>query len=94
MGAMLTRALSFLSFSTKAVPELGEFKLAVLRKLRTFHDESIPDECTLASLTQRRMAVAKTMCGHLGGNVNIEPPFFITWGCNTFIGHDVYINRG
>ena len=82
------------SFSASGVPELSEFRLDVLRKRSAFNDESIPDGSTLASLTARRMAVAKTMFGRLGGSVNIEPLFFITWGCNTFIGDNVYINRG
>lgn len=91
---MLTRTLSCLSFSARAIPELGEFRLAVLRKRHAFNDESIPDDSTLASLTARRMAVAKTILGHVGGSVNIEPPFYVTWGCNTFMGDSVYINRG
>jgi hypothetical protein len=39
------------------------------------------------------MAVAKRMFGRLGQNASIEQAFFVTWGCNTFIGDDVYINR-
>ncbi|KAJ5368469.1 uncharacterized protein N7496_008229 [Penicillium cataractarum] len=39
------------------------------------------------------MAVAKRMLGRVGKNTNIEQSFFVTWGCNTFIGDDVYINR-
>ncbi|KAF3025025.1 hypothetical protein E8E14_014297 [Neopestalotiopsis sp. 37M] len=29
----------------------------------------------------------------MGTRVNIEPPFFLTWGCNIFIGDGVYMNR-
>lgn len=40
------------------------------------------------------MSVAKTMFRKLGKGVKIESGFFITWGCNTFIGESVYMNRG
>lgn len=39
------------------------------------------------------MEVVKRMFGLVGERVNIEQAFFVTWGCNTFIGDDVYINR-
>ncbi|SPJ78709.1 related to galactoside O-acetyltransferase [Fusarium torulosum] len=64
------------------------------QKLQSFNDNSIPEGSTLASLTARRMAVAKDMFGRLGASVNIESPFFIIWGCNTFIGDGVYMNCG
>lgn len=73
---------------------MQEFKLAMKRTLLSFNDSSIPEGSTLASLTARRMAVAKGMFGRLGANVNIEPPFFVIWGCNTFIGDNVYMNCG
>lgn len=69
------------------------YKSATKKKLLSFNDESIPDGSTLASLKSRRMAVAKAMFGKLGQNVTIEPPFFLLWGCNIFIGNGVYINR-
>jgi maltose O-acetyltransferase len=64
-----------------------------MRKLQSFNDASIPPDATLASLASRRMQVAKTMLGKMGTKVNIEPPFFLTWGCNIFIGDGVYMNR-
>ncbi|KAH7192781.1 trimeric LpxA-like protein [Fusarium flagelliforme] len=73
--------------------ELSDFKLGVMRKLRTFNNDDIPDDMTLASLKMRRMALAKEMLGKMGKGVSIEPPFFVIWGCNTFIGSGVYINR-
>ncbi len=39
------------------------------------------------------MGVAKAVLGKLGQNMTIERPFFIIWGCNTFLGDDVYLNR-
>jgi acetyltransferase-like isoleucine patch superfamily enzyme len=81
------------SFSASASTELQEYKLQTLKKLNEFNDLSIPDGSTLASLKSRRMAVAKSMLGQLGENVNIEPSFFVGWGCNIFIGDNVYINR-
>lgn len=91
---MLTGINLLFSFATSRAPELQEFKLNMRRKLLLFNDNSIPEDSTLASLTARRMAVAKGMFGRLGANVNIEPPFFIIWGCNTFIGDGVYMNCG
>lgn len=64
-----------------------------MRKLRTFNNDDIPDDMTLASLKMRRMALAKEILGKMGKGVSIEPPFFVIWGCNTFIGSGVYINR-
>lgn len=64
-----------------------------MRKLQSFNDESIPEDSTLATLKLRRMGVARDMLGKLGANVSIEPPFFLTWGCNIFVGDGVYINR-
>lgn len=70
-----------------------EYKLSTLRMLNEFNDASIPENSTLASLKNRRMAVAKRMLGRVGKNASIEQSFFVTWGCNTILGDDVYINR-
>lgn len=70
-----------------------KFKLNVRRHLLKFNDNSINDDDTLDDLKNRRMAVAKTLLGKLGLDTNIEAPLFCTWGCNTFIGKNVYINR-
>lgn len=72
---------------------MPRFKLNVRRKLLKFNDSSISDEDTLDSLKQRRMAAAKDIFGKVGEGTNIEAPFFCTWGCTTFIGESVYINR-
>lgn len=73
--------------------ELNEYKLGVMRKLRSFNDDNIPDDATLASLKMRRMTIAKQMLGKMGRDTSIESPFFVIWGCNTFVGNGVYINR-
>ncbi|KAF7947644.1 hypothetical protein EAE96_008725 [Botrytis aclada] len=72
---------------------MPKFKLNVRRHLLQFNDNSISDEDTLDDLKIRRMAVAKILFGKLGLDTNIEAPLFCTWGCNTFIGKDVYVNR-
>jgi len=69
------------------------YKLEIRKLLKSFNDDSLPDGCTLESLECRRMAVAKLIFGKLGRSTNIEAPFFCTWGCNTFIGVNVYMNR-
>ena len=86
-------ALTSLSFSTSRDQKLIDFRIGVLRKLRAFNDDSIPDDCTLATLKSRRMDMAKTMLGKIGQNVNIEQPFNVTIGCTLFIGDNVYMNR-
>ncbi|KAJ9422651.1 trimeric LpxA-like protein [Fusarium oxysporum] len=68
-------------------------QISYKKRLLSFNDESIPDGSTLASLKSRRMEVAKEMFGKLGQDVTIEPPFFLLWGCNIFIGNGVYMNR-
>ncbi|KAJ4247121.1 hypothetical protein NW762_013259 [Fusarium torreyae] len=87
------KMISGMSFNTSKAQELVDYKLVTMKKLRSFNDESIPDDSTLASLKTKRMAVANEMLGKLGKEVTIEPPFFLTWGCNIFIGSGVYINR-
>jgi hypothetical protein len=81
------------SFSTSRSTELQEYKLQTLKKLNEFNDLSIPDGSTLMSLKERRMTVAKNLLGQLGEGASIEPPFFVGWGCNVFMGDNVYINR-
>ncbi|KAJ5626236.1 hypothetical protein N7510_002545 [Penicillium lagena] len=87
------KMISGLNFSTYNSPEMQEYKLGTLKKLNDFNNLAIPENSTLTSLKQRRMAVAKSMLGQLGEGANIEPPFFVGWGCNVFIGDGVYINR-
>ncbi|KAM0347396.1 hypothetical protein ACHAPU_004917 [Fusarium lateritium] len=87
------KMISGMNFNSNKEKEQRDYKLLAMRKLRSFNDDSIPDDATVASLKRRRMAVAKGMLGQLGEAVNIEPPFYMTWGCNIFIGKNVYINR-
>jgi len=72
---------------------MQKFRIETMRRLRSFNDNSIPDDASIESLKARRMAVAKQMLGKLGDRANIEPPFFCGWGCNTFVGDGVYMNR-
>ncbi|KAJ5751966.1 hypothetical protein N7520_008883, partial [Penicillium odoratum] len=81
------------SFAASRSKELRDFKIITLQKLNDFNDQAIPEGSTLESLKIRRMAVAKGLLGQLGEGANIEPPFFVGWGCNVFIGDGVYINR-
>lgn len=66
----------------------------MMRKLQSFNDTTIPEDATLASLASPRMQVVKECMGKMGAEVNIEPPFFMIWGCNIFLGDRVYMNRG
>ncbi|ESZ90818.1 hypothetical protein SBOR_8794 [Sclerotinia borealis F-4128] len=87
------KMLSGMNFKARLADRMPKFKLNVRRKLLKFNDSSINDEDTLDDLKMRRMAVAKTFIGKLGPDTNIEAPLFCTWGCNTFNGQNVYINR-
>ncbi|KZL71399.1 maltose O-acetyltransferase [Colletotrichum tofieldiae] len=87
------KMISGMCFQSSNDRELVQHKVDVMRRLQSFNDATIPDDATLASLASRRMQVAKGMLGKLGTNANIEPPFFVTWGCNLFVGDGVYINR-
>lgn len=82
------------SFKAANAQIMLDHKFNTRRRLLEFNDESIPDGSTLESLKIRRLAVAKRILGKLGKGTNIEGPgFFVTFGCNTFVGKDVYINR-
>lgn len=81
------------SFTISKSPKLQARKLETLKLLNDFNDPTIPDGSTVESLKMRRIAVARNLLGKIGENVNIEPPFFVGWGCNTFLGNGVYINR-
>jgi maltose O-acetyltransferase len=72
---------------------MQSYKLAALKHLQAFNDNSIPLDGTLSSLKSNRMAIASEMLGSLASNVNIEPPFFCSWGFNILLGENVYINR-
>ncbi|KAG4027620.1 hypothetical protein MFRU_028g00420 [Monilinia fructicola] len=87
------KMLSGMNFKACLADCMPKFKLDVRKQLLKFNDPSIEDEDTLDSLKKRRMSVAKNLFGKLGLGTNIEAPLFCTWGCNTFIGKNVYINR-
>ena len=81
------------SFKTGNESLLQQYRVSILRNLHFFNDDSVPESYTLQDLKLRRMKTANKMIGRLGNDVNIVNPFFIGWGCNTFIGDNVYINR-
>ncbi|QSZ34277.1 hypothetical protein DSL72_005867 [Monilinia vaccinii-corymbosi] len=87
------KMLSGMNFKACLADRMPKFKLDVRRQLLKFNDPSIDDEDTLDSLKKRRISIAKSLFGKLGLGTNIEAPLFCTWGCNTFIGKNVYINR-
>lgn len=82
------------SFTAGNAQEMVDFKFSVMKKLQQMNDETIRPDDTYASLSARRMAVAKEILGMIGSGVKIEANFFLIWGCNIFIGDNVYMNRG
>jgi maltose O-acetyltransferase len=85
--------LTMSSFRSANDESLQKYRISTMKYIRSFNDGSIPDGSTIEILRARRMGVAKKLLGRLGTAVNIETPFFVGWGCNTFIGDDVYLNR-
>lgn len=71
-----------------------DFKYALMEKWEKFDDHTMLSDDTLATLNARRMSMAKGIFAKIGTNVFIEPGLSTNWGCNTFIGNKVYINRG
>jgi len=72
---------------------MQEHRIAVKKLLNSFNSESIKDYSTIESLQEKRMEFARHLFGSVGEDVNIEAPLICMWGCNTFLGDSVYINR-
>lgn len=68
-------------------------RLAVMKLLHSFNNENLADGCTMQTLVLSRIEIARKLFGSAGEEVKIETPFFSWFGCNTFIGDGVYINR-
>ena len=71
-----------------------DYKLTDMEKVQRLNDETIHPDDSLKSISARRMAVGKDIFGTFVQDVKIDVGFFVTWGCNVFIGDQVYINRG
>jgi len=72
---------------------MQEHRITVKKLLTSFNHENLIEGSTIDSLRNERMEVARKLMGGVGERVNIEAPFFCAFGCNTFLGDDVYINR-
>ncbi|ODA83181.1 hypothetical protein RJ55_01692 [Drechmeria coniospora] len=72
---------------------MSAHKVETMKSMSSFNDELIPEGSTLQSLKDCRMAIARTIFGELGDDVNILAPFNVTWGCNVSIGDRTYVNR-
>lgn len=72
---------------------MQEHKVKIMRHMSQFNAGRVPEDATLKSLQDRRMSIAAETLGNLGQSVNIVAPFFVIWGCNTFVGDNVYMNR-
>lgn len=49
---------------------------------------------SFAATLAERQAMLRELVGSLGERVNIRPPFFIDYGFNLSVGHDVFMNFG
>lgn len=77
-------------------PEVPELKQGRFRARRLIHkfNTHFPDDATLESLSAERVDMLKGLLGHIGGEVGIEPPFHVDYGCNISIGDRFYANFG
>ncbi|CZR67738.1 related to galactoside O-acetyltransferase [Phialocephala subalpina] len=87
------KMISGMNFQAQNSQVMSDHKLKIMKQLNSFNDPSVPEHSSLQPLKDRRMGIASQVMGKLGTRVNIEFPFFCVWGCNIFIGNDVYINR-
>ncbi|KUJ16586.1 maltose o-acetyltransferase-like protein, partial [Mollisia scopiformis] len=87
------KMISGLYFSAAKSDLMQDHKLEIMRKLVSYNDLPIPEHSTIKYLKQHRVQILAQMMGKLGSSVNIEAPFYCIWGCNTFIGDGVYMNR-
>lgn len=74
-------------------PELksGRFRA---RRLMHKYNTHFPDDATLESLSADRVAILKDTFGHVGADVEIEPPLHVDYGCNISVGDRFYANFG
>lgn len=75
------------------VPELREGRFRARRLIHKFNTH-FPDDATLESLSADRLATLKEILGHIEGEVEIEPPFHVDYGCNISVGDRFYANFG
>ena len=47
---------------------------------------------TRPSEGEKRAELLKKLLGGVGKNCYVEPPLHANWGCNTYMGDDVYAN--
>lgn len=80
----LEKMLAGVPYNARDPELMGLYKKArqLIAKYNTLYDASEQD----------RYRVLQELCGKLGKNVWIEPPFFCDYGCNIRIGDNTFIN--
>ena len=67
-------------------PELTQARMRARRLMRLFN-ASREDELEL------RASLLRELCGNIGANVWIEPPFYCDYGSNIYFGDNIFIVR-
>ena len=75
------------------VPELADGRFRARRLLHKYNNY-FPDDATLESLTADRETMLRSILGHVGNGIFIEPPFNVDYGCNISVGDRFYANFG
>ncbi|KAJ5711481.1 hypothetical protein N7488_005637 [Penicillium malachiteum] len=61
------------------------------RWLAEFNDTTVPEGGSPEALAARRMGIARQFLHRVGERVNIQAPFYASYGCNIVVGDDVHI---
>ena len=70
-----------------ADPELDAFHRICKDKMHAYNQMRSSD-------VEGRAKAIKNILGSCGQNINIEPPFYIDYGCNIHVGENFYANYG
>ena len=70
-----------------ADPELDAFHRICKDKMHDYNQMRSSD-------AEGRAKAIKNILGSCGQNINIEPPFYIDYGCNIHVGENFYANYG
>lgn len=72
-------------------PELEAGRIRA-RKLTTKFNTHLPDDATMASLSEDRMQLLRQLFGHIGEDSYMEPSIQVDYGCNISVGERFYAN--
>ncbi|GES63108.1 sugar O-acetyltransferase [Aspergillus terreus] len=89
-GDEYERMISGMLYSPVA-PELIEGRLRARRLMAEFNTPPDPDTPAVET-SSRRETILRSLVGRASGDVYIEPPLFVDYGCNISVGDGFYAN--